>query len=97
MTDDELRAAIPEYLGSLDLERLTGVPSSTWRYWHTIGEGPASFKIARRHEEGIPQRDFGVTVDIAVVVKALGVPRDDRVPEAEGSAGTEIVASTFAL
>jgi prophage regulatory protein len=45
---DAARAAIPEYLGSLDLERLTGVPSSTWRYWHTIGEGPASFKIGRR-------------------------------------------------
>ena len=44
-------------------------------------------EVVRRHEEGIPQRDFGGAGDIAVVVNALGVPRDDRVPEAEGGAG----------
>ena len=46
--EDAARPAMPEYLGSLDLERLTGVPSSTWRYWSTIGEGPRSFKLGRR-------------------------------------------------
>ena len=44
-------------------------------------------EVAGAHEEGIPQRDFGGAGDIAVVVDALGVPRDDRVPEAEGGAG----------
>jgi prophage regulatory protein len=44
------RAALPasEYLDSLDLEQLTGTPASTWRYWASIGEGPASFKLGRR-------------------------------------------------
>lgn len=37
-----------EYLNSADLERLTGTPSSTWRYWDLTGEGPTSFKIGRR-------------------------------------------------
>jgi prophage regulatory protein len=37
-----------EYLDSLDLEKLTGTPASTWRYWAHIGSGPASLKIGRR-------------------------------------------------
>jgi predicted DNA-binding transcriptional regulator AlpA len=37
-----------EYLDSLDLEKLTGTAASTWRYWATIGQGPASFKLGRR-------------------------------------------------
>ncbi len=39
--DDKLLTAV-------DLERLTGTPKSTFRYWATIGQGPASFKIGRR-------------------------------------------------
>jgi predicted DNA-binding transcriptional regulator AlpA len=47
---DAARAAIAQadYLGSLDLEQLTGIPASTWRYWASIGSGPASFKMGRR-------------------------------------------------
>ena len=47
---DAARAAIApaDYLGSLDLEQLTGIPASTWRYWASIGSGPASFKMGRR-------------------------------------------------
>jgi prophage regulatory protein len=37
-----------EYLDSEDLEKLTGTRASTWRYWASIGEGPASFKLGRR-------------------------------------------------
>lgn len=37
-----------DFLGSADLERMTGTPSSTWRYWVITGEGPASFKLGRR-------------------------------------------------
>jgi prophage regulatory protein len=37
-----------EYLSSNDLEALTGTKASTWRYWASIGEGPASFKLGRR-------------------------------------------------
>lgn len=37
-----------EYLDSLDLEKLTGTPQSTWRYWAMRGEGPASFRLGRR-------------------------------------------------
>jgi prophage regulatory protein len=39
-----------EYLDSLDLERLTGTPASTWRYWAHLndGSGPPSFKLGRR-------------------------------------------------
>lgn len=36
------------YLTAPDLERLTGTPASTWRYWAHIGEGPPSIKIGRR-------------------------------------------------
>lgn len=37
-----------EYLSCTDLETLTGTKASTWRYWASIGEGPASFKLGRR-------------------------------------------------
>jgi prophage regulatory protein len=37
-----------EYLSSTQLEDLTGTKASTWRYWASIGEGPASFKLGRR-------------------------------------------------
>jgi predicted DNA-binding transcriptional regulator AlpA len=37
-----------EFVGSTDLERLTGTKASTWRYWASIGAGPASFKLGRR-------------------------------------------------
>jgi prophage regulatory protein len=37
-----------EFVGSNDLERLTGTKASTWRYWASIGSGPASFKLGRR-------------------------------------------------
>jgi prophage regulatory protein len=42
------RAMDSEYLDSLDLEELTGTKASTWRYWASIGQGPASFKLGRR-------------------------------------------------
>lgn len=38
----------PEYVGALDLEKLTGTKASTWRYWAMLGTGPASFKLGRR-------------------------------------------------
>ncbi len=37
-----------EFLDADDLEELTGTKASTWRYWATVGEGPASFKLGRR-------------------------------------------------
>lgn len=37
-----------EFLDSKALERLTGTPASTWRYWAARGEGPASFLLGRR-------------------------------------------------
>lgn len=37
-----------EFLSSADLERLTGTRASTWRYWASIGQGPASFRLGRR-------------------------------------------------
>ncbi|MCW2652033.1 MAG: hypothetical protein JWR32_3009 [Mycobacterium sp.] len=37
-----------EYVDSKDLEQLTGTKASTWRYWASIGEGPASFRLGRR-------------------------------------------------
>jgi predicted DNA-binding transcriptional regulator AlpA len=37
-----------ELVGSTDLEKLTGTKASTWRYWASIGTGPASFKLGRR-------------------------------------------------
>jgi predicted DNA-binding transcriptional regulator AlpA len=37
-----------DYLGSIALEQLTGIPASTWRYWAINDAGPRSFKIGRR-------------------------------------------------
>lgn len=37
-----------EILDSKELEQLTGTRASTWRYWASIGQGPASFKLGRR-------------------------------------------------
>jgi predicted DNA-binding transcriptional regulator AlpA len=44
------RAALPTagFLTAPQLEKLTGTPASTWRYWAHIGSGPPSFKIGRR-------------------------------------------------
>ncbi len=37
-----------EFLDADELEEMTGTKASTWRYWATVGEGPASFKLGRR-------------------------------------------------
>ena len=37
-----------EYYDSTDLEGMTGIPKATWRYWASIGQGPASLKIGRK-------------------------------------------------
>lgn len=47
MKDDKAREGT-EYLSAPQLERMTGTPASTWRYWAHIGSGPTSFKIGRR-------------------------------------------------
>ncbi|MGO9030353.1 helix-turn-helix transcriptional regulator [Mycobacterium sp.] len=41
-------AAQADYLGSVALEQLTGIPASTWRYWAINDTGPRSFKLGRR-------------------------------------------------
>ena len=37
-----------EFFSSTDLEKSTGTKASTWRYWASIGTGPASFKLGKR-------------------------------------------------
>jgi hypothetical protein len=37
-----------DYLSSVDMQRMTGIPASTWRYWVLTGTGPKSFKCGRR-------------------------------------------------
>jgi len=37
-----------EFLDADELEEMTGTKASTWRYWATVGEGPASLKLGRR-------------------------------------------------
>lgn len=37
-----------ELMSATELEALTGTPESTFRYWASIGQGPASFKLGRR-------------------------------------------------
>jgi len=37
-----------EFFSSTDLEKLTGIKASTWRYWASIGTGPASFLLGKR-------------------------------------------------
>jgi prophage regulatory protein len=45
---DSAASGDADYLGSLGLERLTGIPASTWRYWAINDTGPHSFKLGRR-------------------------------------------------
>ena len=37
-----------EYLFSSDLEEMTGIPASTWRFWAVNNQGPHSFLLGRR-------------------------------------------------
>ncbi len=37
-----------EFADAAELETATGTKASTWRYWASIGKGPASFKLGRR-------------------------------------------------
>lgn len=37
-----------EFLDSGGLEGLTGIKASTWRYWASRGQGPATYKLGRR-------------------------------------------------
>jgi prophage regulatory protein len=50
MTDSNTEGSVAgaEYLSSLILAQMTGIPPSTWRYWAMCGTGPRSFKIGRR-------------------------------------------------
>ena len=36
------------YYFAEDLESLTGIPASTWRYWATVNQGPRSILLGRR-------------------------------------------------
>jgi prophage regulatory protein len=36
------------FLIAEELENLTGIPASTFRYWAHVGQGPPSFKLGRR-------------------------------------------------
>jgi prophage regulatory protein len=48
--ENAARAAIGdrEYFQSPELEKFTGTPASTWRYWAGIGKGPESFLLGKR-------------------------------------------------
>jgi hypothetical protein len=48
--EEAARAVIgdSEYFTAGGLETLTGTPKSTWRYWASIGQGPASSLLGRR-------------------------------------------------
>ena len=37
-----------QVLNRTDLERETGIPAETWRYWAWRGEGPRSYRVGRR-------------------------------------------------
>lgn len=37
-----------EYYFATDLEAITGIPASSWRYYAWAGQGPPSFKLGRR-------------------------------------------------
>ena len=46
--NEENPASQADYLGSVALQDLTGIPASTWRYWAMNDTGPRSFKLGRR-------------------------------------------------
>ena len=48
MTREDVERAYRAYLDAKNLEELTGTKASTWRYWASIGRGPASFSLGRR-------------------------------------------------
>jgi prophage regulatory protein len=35
-------------LFAVDLEEMSGIPQSTWRYWAHTGQGPRSYSLGRR-------------------------------------------------
>ncbi len=37
-----------EYLTAEDLEAMTGIAQSTWRYYSSVGKGPNSFRLGKR-------------------------------------------------
>jgi prophage regulatory protein len=37
-----------QYLFAEDLEALTGIPQSTWRFWASVKKGPPSHRLGRR-------------------------------------------------
>lgn len=37
-----------DFWSAPELEDLTGIPQSTWRYWASVEVGPKSFKLGRR-------------------------------------------------
>jgi prophage regulatory protein len=37
-----------EYLSAAQLEQWTGTKASTWRYWASVNQGPASFRLGKR-------------------------------------------------
>jgi prophage regulatory protein len=39
-----------ELLDSADLEQIYGIRASTWRYWASIGQGPASMKLGKHRK-----------------------------------------------
>jgi prophage regulatory protein len=47
-TEPPMQRTETEYLDARGLEAMTGTKASTWRYWASIGEGPASFRLGSR-------------------------------------------------
>jgi prophage regulatory protein len=48
--EDNAKTALPtDILDAGDLEMLYNVPRATWRWWHSVGQGPpGSFRLGRR-------------------------------------------------
>lgn len=48
--EDSARTALPtDILDAADLQVMTKIPAATWRWWHSIGQGPPnSFRLGRR-------------------------------------------------
>ena len=56
MNSDDDKSEI-EIVDANWLERKTGTRASTWRYWASIGHGPASFRLGRRR---VWRRDLAI-------------------------------------
>jgi prophage regulatory protein len=84
-----------ECLTANNLETLTGTKAPTWRYWASVNEGPASFKLGKRR---VWRRDVALDwlVEQETAATAGAAPTAVPSPRAVPAATTPVEQETAA-